>query len=622
MCWALANVTKRSDAPPNDSLKTARWVLDCLQHAKNELQGPLALASTGYRSYNSLDHTPTVATPPGSIKRLSDDLDEDAPLGKRPRTILNAAQGSTSSAHLEEQRRASESLQRSEPYRTHSPAHSESWTTSAHHEQQSPRNYGQSLRPLPSPSSMATASYKTPWSGTSAPSALSPTLSNRATSSIHTASTTSAASQHIADLQHQVTLKSLALQTLQAEYTSLLQKFQRDRLKSQTLDKKSVAAEQEVNDLTGKNEELAEQVKTLEAQIEQCEKRREAECSDSLREKEQWGRMLEMSSRLQAKNADERQKISRERDELQQRLAALESNPALSARVNSPERHSCSDQRANGRNDQAGCEELAILRHDNSILRTKVNKLRDVLQTTETYFSGMMDQRRAILEKEEGVTSAIAGALRDDVSPPRSSPSEPRHQNRSPSAQEVRRGSADQPPTRWPSGAQRPSNPEFTAEPPLSASSRPQTSSPPNSHPMTQKSSTTDFANDPPPKQPPIPLPKWQPPNQPSLFTTTEPLPNNQRRPSGPSTPYPGSEHLPWQAFKPTTSPQPIVPTTKSSSQRPLPIFGTEKVPAANYIPQFAPPPSSLASQVSANSTRMRGSEAEEAMPPPPRPGC
>lgn len=597
-------------------------MLDCLQHAKNELQGPLALASTGYRSYNSLDHTPTVATPPGSIKRLSDDLDEDAPLGKRPRTILNTAQGSMSSAHFEEQRRASELLQRSEPYRTHSPAHSESWTTSAHHEQQSPRNYGQSLRPLPSPSSMATASYKTPWSGTSAPSGLSPTLSNRATSSIHTASTTSAASQHIADLQHQVTLKSLALQTLQAEYTSLLQKFQRDRLKSQTLDKKSVAAEQEVNDLTGKNEELAEQVKTLEAQIEQCEKRREAERSGSLREKEQWSRMLEMSSKLQAKNSDERQKILRERDELQQRLAALESNPGLSARVSSPEHHDCSGQRENGRNNQEGQEELAILRHDNSILRTKVCKLRDVLKATETYFAGMMDQRRAILENEEGVTSAIAGALRDEAILPRSSPSEPRRQNHTPSAQEVRRGSADQSPTRSPSGAQCPSNPEVTAGPLSSASSRPQTTSPPNSHPTVQKSNTTDLANNPPTNRSPLPLPKWQPPNQPSLFTTTEPLPNNQRRPSGPSTPYPGSEHHPWQSFKMTTSPPPTVSTTNSSSQRPLPIFGTDKVPAANYIPQFAPPPSSMASKISANSARTRGSEAEEAMPPPPRPGC
>ena len=133
----------------------------------------------------------------------------------------------------------------------------------------------------------------------------------------------SAISAHIADLQHQVTLKSLALQTLQAEYASLLQKLQRERVKSRTMEKTS-EAHQEVNDLTDKNEDLTEEVKRLQMQLEESERKRESERADSVREKEQWLRMLEIGGRLHSRNTEEKQRLKDEKNYLSQRVAAYE----------------------------------------------------------------------------------------------------------------------------------------------------------------------------------------------------------------------------------------------------------------------------------------------------------
>jgi len=200
------------------------------------------------------------------------------------------------------------------------PPAAESAPTPVHTHPGSPIQAGRSLRPLPSPSSYAFPPSIPP----TGRSAGSPAPSYQPSGSIHTVSTSSATSAHIADLQHQVTLKSLSLQTLQSEYASLLQKLQRERVKSQTIEKKTAVADQEVNDLTGKNEELAEQVKSLQAQLDESEKRREAERAEAAREKDQWGRMLEMGGRLHSKNVEDRQKLVEERDELLRKVLDYE----------------------------------------------------------------------------------------------------------------------------------------------------------------------------------------------------------------------------------------------------------------------------------------------------------
>ena len=560
---------------------------------------------------------------------------------KRQRTASyndNHLERSHLAGRLEEQRRASDSLQRTEPFRTFSPAHSDSWASSAYPQQRSPSFYGRSLRPLPSPSSLANASQKAPWNAPAVPPGSSPTSASQGpTTSIHNAATSTAASQHIAELQHQVTLKTLSLQTLQTEYTSLLQKSQRDRLKSQTFEKKATAADQEINDLTVRNEELLEQVRTLETQLEECERKRETERSDAGREKDQWGRMLEMSGRLQAKGADDRQKLIQEKESLQQRLLIYENEAALSAKrgtTQSQKTSSLSSQEAGSleasRQANAGSKEDAIkivdLQHENEMWQKRTYLLRSVLERMEEQYASFIEQRRKLIEQEIAIIpDAIQMALREDSAFAR--PMVRQSEDEGSSGRHAmqmagKRRSLDLsslPGTDKPRAIRTiaPASDKTAEKTHLLASASAE-------HHQTTKTTLSKSVQDGAdskttarPKLQSVPLPKWQPPGKPSL--RTEHLGNSQRRSSGPATPFPGLEPVSWKASDATSA---LAQNSASSGKTasppsfPLPAFNVEKTPARNYSPQYVPPPQ----------TSTTGSEASDrhtpaaAMPPPPRP--
>lgn len=581
-------------------------------------------------------------SPYGATKRLTDETDrDDDHFVKRQRTASynenHVDRFHTTAALEEQQRRASDSIQRSEPFRTYSPAHSDSWTS----QQRSPNSYGNSLRPLPSPSSLATASQK---GGIGALAALpenSPTSIPHGLPPIHTAPTSSATSQHIADLQHQITLKSLSLQTLQSEYTSLLQKSQRDRLKAQTLEKKSFTADNEINELTTKNEELVEQIKTLETQVEDCERKRETERSDAAREKEQWGKMLELSGRLQAKSADDRQKLVQEKENLQQRLLIHENETALRAKRSTPQAQRAESpttstdpgsvdmhRKAKEEFTQASTK-IADLQYENEILHRRTYMLRSVLERMEHQYNAFIEDRRKLMEKEMAcIPDAIQMVLREDsaFAKPRdrhsdepdfvgcestrtagkrrsAEPSSPRTNNQARplskmSASEVNIEQAALPHSRL----------ADTIKNAGTASSN----SPRDSRDTTSQTTTH-------PKLQSVPLPKWQPPNTSAIRTDL--IGNNQRRPSGPATPFPKEETIQRQAYETLDSQTSLFKgKTSSPPQAPLPAFGTDKTPALNYTTQYTTLPKTFAGG-SEHQTQDLSAAAAAAMPPPPRPG-
>lgn len=224
----------------------------------------------------------------------------------------------------------------------------------------------------------------------------SPAPSYQAASTAHTASTHSATSAHIADLQHQVTLKSSGLQTLQLEYASLLQKLQREKVKSQTIEKKTTAANQEVNELSGKYEYLTEQVKNLTSQLEMSERKRESDRLETQREKDQWSRMLEMSGRLQAKVDAERQRLLGEKEflllrvsryeiELAQRQSQVvesEGSRTSDAVIEAPRSSPvvASQQHAPGGQSDADASETQVLRREIAVLNGRIEALRAALR--------------------------------------------------------------------------------------------------------------------------------------------------------------------------------------------------------------------------------------------------
>jgi hypothetical protein len=633
---------QRTEPPQDCSLRTARWVLDCVQDARVTFQGLTAPRSLDYDAQQQASHMEAAMarslSPSGRTKRGPDDTESaESQFVKRQRTASyndNYLEKTYIPGNLEGQRRASDSLQKGEPFRTFSPAHSDSWRSSAHPQQQSPGFYGRSLRPLPSPSSLAAASQKASWSAPSVPQGSSPTSIYQAPPSIHTAPTSSAASQHIADLQHQVTLKSLSLQTLQSEYTSLLQKSQRDRLKSQTFEKKTVAADQEINDVTTRNEDLVEQVRTLETQLEECERKRETERSDAVREKDQWSRMLEMSGRLQAKSADDRQKMVHEKESLQQRLLIYENEATLSAKRSTPQSHKASQPAGQNvasaeMNRQAREESKEVatriseLQQENEIWQKRTYLLRSVLERMEEQSAAFMERRRKLMAQEiVGIPDAIQMALREDSAfarPINRRSDETKFGQRNDAQTAGRRPSAGL--------SLPPGKDKLLATPNAATQSNEtiekgymQSMAPTIADRIMNTASTvlpheSDESSEPKtatrPKLQSVPLPKWQPPNRPSI--RTEHLNNNQRRPSGPATPFPKSEPPQRQATEAMLA---NVDSSGDKSIPPssgvLPVFSVDKVPARNYSPQYAPP-----------GTSVEASDRHPpavAMPPPPRP--
>ena len=194
----------------------------------------------------------------------------------------------------------------------HSPSHSGSGSTYA--SGQSPMQTQGPYRTLPSPSSI---NYPSSAAG---PPAYSPNMNQ----SVHNA--------HLQDLQHQISTKTLALQTLQREHDQLLGAFSRSQIRCSTLDKKSQVSDHEINSLTEEKIRLQAQVEALETQVEDLIKAKDELHSKTAADAAQWRQIVAMSSQLQVQGAEEakryksdREAWERDRDGLQRRIAELES---------------------------------------------------------------------------------------------------------------------------------------------------------------------------------------------------------------------------------------------------------------------------------------------------------
>lgn len=175
---------------------------------------------------------------------------------------------------------------------------------------QSPTQQHRSYRTLPSPPS---AQYPSP--GFQGPPSFS--------SAAHTS--------HLQDLQHQISTKALALQTLQREHDQLLAAFSRSQIRCSTLDKKSQVSDYEINSLTEEKLRLQQQVESLETQVDELVKARDEVNKQSSADGAQWRQIMAMSSQLQMQGAEETRKFKADREgwesdrlALRQRIRELE----------------------------------------------------------------------------------------------------------------------------------------------------------------------------------------------------------------------------------------------------------------------------------------------------------
>lgn len=284
---------------------------------------------------------------------------------------------------------------------SHSPHHiSSSPSGSFFMPPQSPMQAPQPSRPgmLPSPSSMSFQNVP------NLPPISSPASSFQ----------TSAQSVHLQDLQHQISVKTLAFQTLQREYDSLLQKLERQRTKCAALEKKFEVSDREINDLTDEKEKLQAQIGAMENQVEELQQSRDEARNQLVANGAQYMRIMEMANRLQAQGSEDKKRWATEKAELEQRIRVLEE--AMVTGLERPPSQT-SDLAAQtttspyATTTSTSAETINVLRAEIARLRSRTQALESALRTMREESISIQAAARQLVDSGSRIERAVDGTI-------------------------------------------------------------------------------------------------------------------------------------------------------------------------------------------------------------------
>jgi hypothetical protein len=225
--------------------------------------------------------------------------------------------------------------------------------------------------------------------------------------------TTSEAAQasHLQDLQHQISTKSLALQTLQREHDQLLAAFSRAQVRSSALEKKSQVSDLEINSLSEDKIRLQQQVETLEGQVEELMKTRDEVNQQSSADGAQWRQIMAMSSQLQIKGAEEARRYRLERDAWEREKAGLQKriDEFESGKDRLPGTRAVASSMTPVANDEVlNSGSIESLREEVVKLRRRCEELESMLQDLE----GEAEQIDNAITTMENVRKSLSGKKR------------------------------------------------------------------------------------------------------------------------------------------------------------------------------------------------------------------
>lgn len=198
------------------------------------------------------------------------------------------------------------------------------------------------------------------------------------------------------DLQHQISVKTLALQTLQKEYDSILRQLNRQRTKYAVLEKKFNVSDGEVDSLTEDKEALQYQVSALEGQVEELQKTRDDARRQLTSSGAQYIKIMEMASKLQAQSTQEKKEWATDKKRLEDRERVLEEAALVgpgfpygdkSAEGDEEPQSASSAGASSLRGDAQSAtvaETVALLRGETSRLRARNKSLEDMVQSMRT----------------------------------------------------------------------------------------------------------------------------------------------------------------------------------------------------------------------------------------------
>jgi DNA repair exonuclease SbcCD ATPase subunit len=219
-------------------------------------------------------------------------------------------------------------------------------------------------------------------------------------------------------------VKTLAYQTLQREYDSLIQKLERQRTKCTTLEKKFEVSDVEINTLTEEKEKLQAQVISLEAQVEDLQQSREDARRQLAASSTQYMRILEMASKLQAQGAEDKRRWDGEKADLEQRIRTLEEamvtgtgrpsaslgHASLSASTGAS--HAATVPPSSLSSSSSSAETLNVLRAEIARLRSRTQTLESALHTMREESVSIQNAARQLVESS-GKIEKVAGMARE-----------------------------------------------------------------------------------------------------------------------------------------------------------------------------------------------------------------
>lgn len=224
-----------------------------------------------------------------------------------------------------------------------------------------------------------------------------------------------AQTSHLQDLQHQISIKTLALQTLQREHDQLLAAFSRSQIRCNTLDKKSQVSDHEINSLTEEKIQLQQQLETLGSQVDELSQARDNVQRQSTADGAQWRQIMAMSSQLQIKSAEEarihkaaQDAWDAEREDMERRIKDLQAGSAASM----------TPQRLQDESGSSAEQTQGDVSQSNSVevLRGEILRLRHRLAGLETLLrevTGETEQIDRAMKAMVNIKARISGQMQD-----------------------------------------------------------------------------------------------------------------------------------------------------------------------------------------------------------------
>ncbi|KFY92413.1 hypothetical protein V498_04971 [Pseudogymnoascus sp. VKM F-4517 (FW-2822)] len=151
------------------------------------------------------------------------------------------------------------------------------------------------------------------------PQTLSPSVSSFSSGAMSGA-VPPAVATHTATLQHEVSVKAYALQTLQQEHDKLLAALSRSQTRSRALEEKQVVADNEVNVLSEDRNRLMDRIAELEREVSEVSEARDEYRNAGVKEGKQYVEIVRMASRLELMAAEERKIMAADLAEKERQL--------------------------------------------------------------------------------------------------------------------------------------------------------------------------------------------------------------------------------------------------------------------------------------------------------------